>query len=424
MLLDDRTPKYIDKISQTFDETYLLHEHGSGDYYFSLNDTDIRGTNRTVVCVPKSRPLSLRDPEYPPKRHLEHIAWSDPANKQLKDKLIREGKMTPQGEIVQPPAAGTDPSITVLAKTISDGFNFLLRERQQPASGAGAESKAFERVTEMMGKASDKAIEIALSQVKQNDPEQFMKILGAVKELMPKPTHDNSLGMVKEMLSLFRELAPAQQAQQQNPISQMKEMFGMMREMREAMGLPGVEETGGGTRGGGKWGWVQDLVPMIPGVLSGGAQLIAAARQAHTVTPGAAIPMPAPGPGGTGPHAVDAPPAITSGNPADPAAAAAVDPAIEQLAQFMPIIGQPLMKYINDRRNGADFADWLSDSYGEFAYAQVKKLSKEQILQALGMFPPMRQFLEAMPEQVSQFIDEFLHPELVPVEEEPAGAVQ
>lgn len=407
VMLADRSPRYIDKLGKTFDREYMVAEWGSGDYYFTLNDSDVRGSNRTIVQVNKNRPLSIRDPENPPKRNLEEVAWNDPANAEWKSSLIRQGKLTSTGDVVTPQAAAPDPSNAILAATMKDAFTLLLKERGQP-QGAGVESKAFERVIEMMKGASDQSIQIALSQVKQQDPMQFVQLIGALKDLMPQSANTDMMQMLLQVQRDGQKQVTDLLLKVMEKESQPKESTSFRDRLEDLQLLRELLDSGRG--GGGKW-W-ETALNVAPAILSNVAQIFTPifnrGGQPGTVSaPAQAMPS----------NSNPSSQTNTTSQPPAAIAAPETDERVQQLVQFMPIIAQPMMKYLNEGRTGADFADWISDSYGEMTYGTVRQLSKDQILAALNAYQPTAQFVAAMPERLSQFVDEFLHPELVPIDD-------
>lgn len=409
---------YIDKISMPFDAEYIIREHGSGTYRFTLNDQNIRAKFRTVCYL---NDWVVRDLERPPViPDLTKLSLNDPANKDYVAKLIREGKLDPQGNIPAPAATGTDPN---LSQTVREAMNMLLKAHldrgNAPRNGSDA-SEALEKGMAMLEKAHARSMDMLQ---RQNDPSGALQLLQAIKELMPKPEpQSNPANLLKEIVGLVRELVPQPSvatSPQQSVAGQLKELIDVMGAVRE---MAGVAEPIRAS----KLTWpdvIMNAVPMIPGILSQAASLFWAARATAAPSPTGATGRP-PNP------AVSMPPASApDGTPAaatraiEPPAADpfANDPHVAQLAQFIPVIAQPLVNALNTGQSGADFADWIAGGYGQTVYGAIAQMQPEQIRAALDRTEAVAQIVQSLPHgALDQFIAEFLHPELAAEDDEQA----
>ena len=159
-----REPKYIDKLSQPVTEEYLVAHHGSGKYWLMLNDTD---TDQTIC---QTYP-EIDNPNAPPLIDLRELDIAHDKNRTFVDHLKRTGKLTMDGEVVQP---GRDS-----ANLESSGITAIALEamRMNRDAKPGIENQAFSKMMEMMSTASSKSIEIALSHAKKEDPSGFMGLM-------------------------------------------------------------------------------------------------------------------------------------------------------------------------------------------------------------------------------------------------------
>lgn len=399
-------PANIDKPSGPIDEEYMLREHGSGDYKIRLNDQNLPGNKRTI-CYTE---IKLRDPERPPNiPDLSRLAMKDPANREYVAQLIRSGKLTPDGSLPAAPAA-VDPALSgTVRDTISQLFQ-MVKDRNKEKNGT--DSDALERGMQMLQKAHERSMELVS---KNNDPTGFIQLVATLKELMPPPAPQppvSPVAMIKEIAGMMRDMMPqAQAAQQQaNPMSQFREFLEVFNAMRETSGAD--------ARPMGRTSWADvalSFVPTVPQVV--GQIATAAALFSRGATAG--MQQAAGARVTNGPHMAEteppqlAPPANSAMDPnalSHPELAA--DPAVNQLARFLPMIGNALITYLNAGRSGADFADWVSDGYGQAAYGQISQLSAAQIRTALEMTPQLAPLIRAMkPAVVDEFIREFLNPE-------------
>ncbi len=159
-----REPKYIDKLASPVSEEYLLTHHGSGKYWIMLNDTD----NDQTVC--QTYP-DLDSPDSPPLLDLRELDVTHDKNRTFVDHLKRTGKLTMDGEVVQPGRDNGNLEATGITQIALEAMR--MNREQKP----GMENLAFGKMMDMMSNASTKSIEIALSHAKKDDPGGFMTLM-------------------------------------------------------------------------------------------------------------------------------------------------------------------------------------------------------------------------------------------------------
>jgi hypothetical protein len=158
-----REPKNIEKISAPISEDYILNNHGSGTYWLMLNDTD---TDKTVC---QTYP-DIDSPNYPPKIDLRELDVAHERNKTYVDHLKRTGKLTADGDIAQSGKSDNGGEAQAIKEIALEAMR---AGRNQP----GMETRAFEKMMDMMSTASQKSIEIAMGQVKKEDPTAFLQLV-------------------------------------------------------------------------------------------------------------------------------------------------------------------------------------------------------------------------------------------------------
>lgn len=198
-----RKPSYIDRFTQPINEEYILRHKlgGSGRYQIRLNDRDGAGT--FCQCI-----LDLNDPDFPPRYNIHELDLTSDDNRQLIEELKQEGKLNQNGDVIEQKTA--DSNDGTMAQALKDiAIEAMRGRKEQP----GMENQAFSKMMEMMASASKQSIEIALGQVKKDDPASFMALLTTAKELFAAKQEPatNPLDILIKAKELFG--APAKPAE-------------------------------------------------------------------------------------------------------------------------------------------------------------------------------------------------------------------
>jgi hypothetical protein len=122
-----------------------------------------------------------------------------------------------------------------------------------------------------------------------------------------------------------------------------------------------------------------------------------------------ALPNPAPGTPGTG-----ALPAGGAGDSPGPGQSPQPPPggmgAQSPYLAFLRQIEHPFINHLNDpSKNGADFASWVTDGYGDIGYQAAKEMGKDALYSLLMSYPPIAQVIQQIPERADAFLEEFIH---------------
>lgn len=395
---------YIEKFVEKFTEDDILYRHGSGKYKLTLCDTN--RPKSSEVC--NSR-LTIKDENFPPVVKFDELVIGHPDNKSFVDGLRARGLLPAEGK--EMPAQSSDSATAqALASLLREAMQSMREKKPE-----GAEALVLQKVIDMMSKANDKSIEMAMRQVKPEatTTEQialFDRIAGLVEKMGNKPVADDG---TKLMLNhVLEELRDERKANHE----MMTELFkrrqpsedeprGFTKTVMEKLMERALDGLDGGGGGSGKFDWremiplaVDRLAPGINGLFGGLGFLMRRAAG------GAAPPPPA-------------------GNPAQPEIPAAIpgqpqgDPATMMLAE----IAGPLVQHLLDpEATGTDFALWFvrgnkqlngaySGGYGVRAHSDVVTMGKEKLLGMAKMFPPLWAQIEPVgAERIDAFLDEFL----------------
>lgn len=446
-----RDPSNVDSIDREppsipFTEQYLKDTQGSGKFEVKLNDTD----SRTTVC----RMLTdINDPDYPPKFDIRELDVGYKGNRLIVERLKREGKLSLDGDVVQKTETSDAGMATALKEIAIEAMRG--RKDQQP----GIENQATIKMMDMMAKASEKSIEIALGQVKKEDPASFIALLTTAKELFTpaakpegesqtftllmrmldasekraaqaledakedrqraeedrKRQHDIELAERKHQHELELERLK-QKADAASPIAMVKEVLELQRQ---------VGELGGGEKRNWKEKLVDEGLEHLPRIFDLADKALGY-RRAQAGAPQGAHQQPPP------PTAVSQP--IQSVNPQTQPPSptgesvpqqAPLDPEIAFLLPIFEKFGQRLVAaFADDPNSGAEVAAAVSSKLlaGRADYERICRMGREKILATIELIPQMKEdcLRAGTAAMLNDFIVDFIEgPDDDPDEDEP-----
>jgi hypothetical protein len=416
-----REPKNIEKITTPVTEERLLETHGSGKYWLMLNDTD---TDKTVT---QTYP-DLDSPNYPPRIDLRELDVAHEKNRTYVDHLKRMGKLTMEGDIVQPGKSESNGE----AQAIKE---IALEAMRSGQNKPGLETKAFEKMMDMMSTASSKSIEIAMGQVKKEDPAAFMQlvlqmsqsqnqsmapIMAMLTTLMTKMFDRDSkpagpdpmIGMMMEQLKAAREDAAAARVASEAALQRAHEKeMALMENRAEAVDpLAMVEKVltlqdklGGGGAKDWKAMLVEQGMSHLPEAFSLAERAIGY-RMSQTVNPPPPPRQPANPPQQTTPPGApvkQSPPPVSD------------DPDIVWLHQIFLNQGPMFVNAFRaDPENGAGLAMALEDMGLKPLYTRASAMGPVKILNTIKLIPQMQADAMAIGTQsmLDEFVQEFCNP--------------
>jgi hypothetical protein len=225
--------KYIDKYGSRFTKEILMKgdgadliPHGSGKYILIVNDANkaVKGKGGQIGQAH----ISINDVDHPPLFRLEELVVEHPNNRSIVDKLVAEGKLNPQGKIMQT-QGGTDNA--ALIGLVTSLINKLSSQPQQAPKDSTAES-----ISQMFVKANDTMLGMVKDQAKSDDPEKLIKMLSTLKEMLPKAESGNAtLELIVKMQAEMTKL-------QMESTKSREELMLKMMEMMQAKNSSGEDE--------------------------------------------------------------------------------------------------------------------------------------------------------------------------------------
>lgn len=403
--VDPNAYDYIDKYAAPPSAEDILNVWGSGKYKLTLTDNDRKKSAELCYAW-----IDLQDhfPHYPPTIPPGELAMDADRNRSYITWAKAKGFLKVEGNHGQPDAA---------TAALADVTRSLLRTAQERPPQNSAEAQAFPKLLDMFKEANTASLQMVIGQMKQQDPDQFLKLLATVKDLMGSGGGNSSEKLLETVIKMqtdhSRQVVELQNKNTEllmrlvetknggsNGISQMKEM---------AEAFMGMKELFGGDGGGRPQKWWEGLLeqglPMIPQVFREVGTMFKAISYASAMAAAAKrgeAPPPPPPP--------DSPAELPGAGPASNPGPGAPGMVQQQLAQF----GGMIVNALNQGISGDSFAESivnmvdLSGGKGMLVYMQIRGLGREGILEALQSHGPLWQQLQPLGAQLDQFIDEFL----------------
>lgn len=380
----------------------FLESHGSGKYKLLVNDSNkaIKGKGGTLGTVR----FQVDDPDYPPVFVLEELVPEHPSNRTITDKLVAEGKLTIEGKVMQTQQGGNDNA--AMLALVTRLIEKLTNQPNQP------KDTTAESISKMYVDANSTMMGMVKDQIKSDDPEKLVKMLAALKEMMPKHESENtSLALIVKMQGDMAKVQADSQVAREGLMLKMMEMMnakssGEDQEDKILARIATYKELFGGDGGG------RTRNPSIPELLiEHGAPVVLKVLETiqgfvniRNYQAGLAKQQAGTQPN---PQAQTQPQAIP---------AATEEPKKEnvvemqspeaQLKQVIQMAGGSILSALQRGIDGSAFADSIAIQHGQLAYDQIASAGKEKILEAMKSVPEF--WNQVVPSSIEKFVDEFL----------------
>lgn len=378
----------------------LLNQWGAGKYKLHVNDKDKSKWGELTI----SRWETKEDyAECPPVLDDKDLDWGHKDNQSYVQWLKSRGN--PMG----PQASQTsDAAVQGLVSTL----NVLLAEIKRPKE-PGGDVAAFSRIADMMSAGHKASLEMALSQVKQNSPEDTIKLLTMMQAAFsPKDTGGAkaSDAMTTYLLQELKSSRDQQTAlvnrlldQKTGAAKEDSRSAALMDRMMD-LAFERLSEGGGTAKPPGKWAWLETFKPEISELVTSIGMF---ARRAPAFPRPAANPQqPAAQPPAAGlPAPVEQPAAQQAATPSTEEAT------MQELGQFLMQVWTPLVKFIKEGRNAIDFADYLVEGFGFTVtdHDRIKEFGRDKMLAMVEQQGAAALKLQGISmERFTKFLDQFL----------------
>ncbi len=414
-----RDPKNIEVLSQRDMATrkYIKNKHGGGKYRATVNDTDrLRGNQKqksgirnTILDCYFEIPIIEAEPIL----DYEELDLGIRDNRSYVDNLKARGILNREGKAVQNKSG--EENLTDLVKdltgTITNMSQQQISQMQEALrnKGSDTETQVLEKTIAMMGRASEKSVELLMGQVKEQDPG---KLLDMVDRIMNRMTPKDTLsgGDVFKQLLTMQESSHKAQMNMMEKLVELKtgggddetKMFERIKLYREI-----IEPIGGRS---GKTPWHENLFSVLPSILEYGSRIVgsivAAKMKLPATTPGA---PPPPLGGGGGENSVVP---ISTNPPSNPSTNSEQPPSTPETRvdpnEFITQYGGIILNAISQGTPGDQFAESITQLYGLSIYHIASNIGKNNLLAAMQNNPEFMTHASPMWPQVKTFVDEFL----------------
>lgn len=391
--------KYGSKWSK--DDHEFLTTHGSGKYKVIISDNS-RGKGNKGNQIGIAR-FEVSNPDYPPVFILEELVAEHPSNKGITAKLVAEGKLNLGGDIVDNSKGGSDNAalIGLLTQLINK------QGQQQPNRDTTADNMAG-----IFKTTHETAMTMLKEQVNSDSPDKLVKMLAAMKEMLPKPESSNgTLELIVKMQTEMAKVSAEAQKSREDMVMKMMEMMNQKKDetdtfdmqldrmikMKEFMG-----ENGGG---GGKKNTLETVLEYgapvamkLMDTIMGFVNVKNAvdglkrqqAQQAQQQQEPQGIPAPLPEP-----------------------ATEQKENVVEMPSQGLTLpfllkngLGAIILSAMERDVSGDEFADSIKIQHGKKEYDKIASLGKELILKEMQSVPEF--WNQVVPSSIEKFVDEFI----------------
>jgi cell fate (sporulation/competence/biofilm development) regulator YlbF (YheA/YmcA/DUF963 family) len=383
----------------------FLEEHGSGKYNVIVNDSNkaVKGKGGLIGKVR----FEVNDPNYPPVFVLEELIPEHPSNRSITAKLVAEGKLNLEGKVMTTNQGGltNDPAVMSLLTRLVE---------KATADKPQSRDAAMEAVISTLTKLNDQSIQTIRDQLKGDDPDKTVKMITAIKDLMPKHESENStLALIVKMQGdMAKVQADAQVARE-----------GLMLKMMEIMqAKPSPEDAedkilgriatykelfGGESNGGGRKPSIPELLiehgaPVVLKVLETiqgfvniknyqeglkKQQQQGAQPKQEGVAPMVEAPQQQQTQQGEG-KVVE------------------MQTAEQQIQLVMKQAAPMILDALKRNVTGDEFADSVEKMFGTLEYQKIVAIGKDKIIGSLMSIPEFAG--QVLPEVIGKFVDEFI----------------
>lgn len=382
---------YIAKLSEGFDEDFLLRTFGSGKFYLRLNDR----SGHTIA----SKTVSCYNAKLPPKVNAEEVVVGDPRNERYFSAWPKSSDRDRDSD-----AGGKGDQAAVLA-----AVNKFAEITKQLLDHKGA---LQEDQRTMLRAAHDESLRLVTEQARSDaQPVDALgmleKILTVTDKLHPAPppvaTAPDPLAMLDKVLKIAKELHPAPEApeEKQNQVEQLSSLLDVIEKLEGRLGK------GAGDSGDGPANWKIALAQSLGGKIDTilervektvGNYARAQEHRAAVMLAGRGFEVrTTPEPAAAGTPQTSATPSATAGEAPSPEPAAA--PPVLSTGDFIKSKLVEMLFAGKEGDNGAIFAEAVDTDFAEQIAKTMKEnpsaLATDNILAQATRHPNAQKFCEA-----------------------------
>jgi hypothetical protein len=405
----DQDPKYIDCFGQWQDFNYYVERHGGGKYGLSVCDRALSKHQQQICSVR----FEVDWHKFPPLLNYTTLELGDKRNRAYINKLVNQGILTPDMEIIPMQPRGNPDQTELVGKLVDKVTEMAANNSRdnKPKDNAlenQAASKAIDMVTDVYKRSMDQ-------QMNSNDP---MKMVDTVSKLVSlvQPKQDNSnlefMKMLMEsqskvttmilesikttnerMEKMIEKLGESHQTNGSNPGSMLDSLETMLA-ITDRLGGAGKEPSIVNSL----IGLGEKVLPHFMGPL---AQFVISKQ-------GSPLPIQNPPALPPGSPNVVSMPSPNEGTQAMPESQPSITK--EQVAQFISQFGPRITTAMEKGDSGADIAQSLETLMGYDTYLQIRAVMEDKnlVMEGAQMVPQFWTLIKGhgIP-KFEEFIDSF-----------------
>jgi hypothetical protein len=373
---------FLAKVSEAFDEDYLLRHFGSGKYYLRLNNRHGETLN--------SKTVSIHNPAYPPKVCPDEVVQTDPRNE-------RYFKVWPVAPVPETVSTADNAAVHELSKLATKVI-----EQKENAPAFEAEQSTL---TAMLVKW---ALEQTSKERDGSDPTRMAALLKELRTLLPtqQPAADG-LAVVDRVLSIVEKLNPQRaKAETQDPLDYVEKVLGLTERLRpHRTESPVVSDDGSSLTA--VAAIVHEAVELLKNPVAIATQVWAASRNRNTTS----TPTTAPPPQQSVPQTPQPDPPRPAESDTGKTAPQPPQPPPQPIIALANAITPVMLKWLHEdapgEELGANFAAWVVDGWGHEDLKSIQEVGSQNLVE-LYRHSPVWIVLAQMETKFQRFVDAFV----------------
>lgn len=398
--------KYIDVWGKSFTKDDIIKSHGSGKYQFLVNDANkaVKGKGGHIGTAY----TEIEDMDNPPILRLDEVDPNHPSNRRFVDKLVAEGKLSVEGKLMTPNQGGDNAALIALLTRMIE------KQSQQPLQPQ--KDTTADNIGQMYVKASDSMMSMLKDQIKSDDPDKLIKMLSALKEMMPKPeTENNSLALIMKMQGDMAKVQSESQAARESMMLKMMEMMNAKTDQGDAEDkilarIATYKELFGGNEGGnpGKRSTLEVVLEHAAPAALKVMDIIGNVLSMQNFKAGLVK-------NGQVPVVVNNPQQLPEATPQQPQPKQGENvvempkaPEDELIQLIRGPAGPLIIGALERQENGGVFAESLEGMFGTIVYEKIAALGKEKLLAGMQAVPEFWNVVGSVPKTIEKFVDDFI----------------
>jgi hypothetical protein len=374
---------FIAKLSEAFDEDYLLKNWGSGRYHLQLNDAQ----GHTLA----TQNVSIHNPAHPPKVDPAEVVESDARNKTY-------------FEIWGPRAAKAEPAASAEGAAVGELARLVGKALDQKTGASAPANGLTEATTQLVLGMSKGRDELAAKLAELAPGTDSLKSLDRAVELLKKlqPEVNPTAAPIEALdraVDLLRKLQPTPRALEKNPVEQVTAMLDLVYKFKEIM--PSAATESGGSDLGSIAVIVREVADLLKNPLTIAMNMWATSKTHTSAAPSITTPPTPQSPppqsnmarqepfGPSAPHQAQAGPAAAP--PPPQTGPGPAPPPQNRVIALANAITPVMLRWLHDDERGEEigtsFAAWVAEGWGTVELETLQAAGADMIVELYRQSP-------------------------------------